>query len=292
MHTESLWVGICAALASGLAFAALQILFKRAHASHKKPPHPLALPSWLGFLWPVWMAIGLATTQTGALTYTLTPAALVFPAAWALCTVTTTTGLVWLLRRFSLSEVAGYKKALITLGALAADVSLFHTYFPLTTLAAIGLLLGGALGLSNQRGRYPTRHEWAIIGLWCAVLTVQIALYKHGQTLQPSVMAHTVVAQTMATGAYACLWAWPAVRQQAWPSLTVIIPIWGCVLAGNVLEGFAYAGLPLALVLVVTMVPAACMAAHDLYRGDLPHHKGTWAALAALLAGFVVLMVG
>jgi hypothetical protein len=289
MYTESLVVGITAALASGLAFAGLQILFKREQARRLTSPHPLVLPSWLGFLCPIWLAIMLANHQTHNLTLNLAPQALVFPALWAICTVTTTTGLVWLLRHFSLSEVAGYKKALITLGALVADVSLFHTHFPLTTLAAIGLLLGGAVGLGNQRKRLPTKREWAIIVVWCSILTVQISLYKQGQNLQPSIMAHTVLAQTMATFGYALLWALPAVRQQTWPKLTTIIPLWGCALAGNILEGFAYAGLPLALVLVVTMLPAACMATYDLYRGDLPKQKGTWAALSALVAGFVLL---
>ena len=285
--------GLLAALASGVAFALYQITIKRLHGA-VGTLHPLAIPAWLGLLAPFWLAVFMATQGEGA--YVLTPEALRWPLAWAACSMLSTTGLVWLLRSFSLSEVAGYKKALITLGALGMDIALFGLHFPLFTLLAIALLLGGALGLSSARNRIPSKAEWLVIALWCAVLVVQITLYKYGQRLQPSVLAHTVLAQLFVTVGYALLWLLPAIRRQATggmvPPLRLIAALWACMLAGTLLEGFAYAGLPLALVLVVTMLPAALMAAHDLWRGDLPRTPKAWLALGALAAGFMALMLG
>jgi hypothetical protein len=294
--SPSFTLGLFAALASGVAFALYQITIKRAHGAAAKPLHALAIPSWLGLLFPLWGVAFLSTQAHGVLAFNLTLEALRWPMGWAACTILTTTGLVWLLRTFSLSEVAGYKKALITLGAAATDVLVFGTHFPTLTLLAIGLLLGGALGLSGARNRLPTRTEWLIIGLWCAVLVLQISLYKYGQQQQllggGSIMAHTVLAQMFATGGYAALWLLPTIRAQPLPRPALILSLWACVLAGTVLEGFAYAGLPLALVLVVTMLPAALMAAHDLWRGDLPRSPKVWASLGVLVAGFLVLIVG
>ncbi|MCA3244255.1 MAG: hypothetical protein INF43_02985 [Alphaproteobacteria bacterium] len=286
-------LGVLAALGSGVAFALYQMVVKQLHVLQPAAPGlagMLAIPRWLGLLFPVWLAALLACWQTGALEFNLTPHALRWPLAWAACTVATTTGLVWLLKSFSLAEVAGYKKALITLGALLADVALFGFHFPLFTLLAIALLLGGAVGLSQARNRLPSVTEWAVIGVWCAVLVLQITLYKYGQQQQPQVLAHTLLAQTFATAFYAGLWAWAPVRQQPLPPRPWVLALWAAFLAGTVLEGFAYAGLPLALVLVVTMLPAALLAAHDLWRGDLPRQPRTWLALASLALGFLLLV--
>lgn len=288
-------VGVLAALGSGVAFACYQMVMKQLHVVQPNPvgfAGALAIPRWLGLLFPLWLAALVGCWQTEVLTFDMSWQALRWPLAWAGCTVLTTTGLVWLLRRFSLAEVAGYKKALITLGALAADMLLFGLHFPMLTLLAIALLLGGALGLSNARNQLPKPLEWAVIGFWCAVLVLQITLYKYGQQQQPHLLAHTVVAQTFATGLYALLWLWPAVRRQPPLPQRWVMALWAAFLAGTVLEGFAYAGLPLALVLVVTMLPAALLAGHDLWRGDLPRRLGTWVALSLLALGFGLLVAG
>lgn len=291
-------LGITAATLSGIAFALYQIMIKRLQrempaeqAERAGTFDAFAIPRLLGFLLPFWLALGLAAWQTEWLSFNITAEALRWPLAWAVCTVLSTTVLVWLLGRFSLAEVAGYKKALITLGAVLVDIWLFGLGFPLLTLAAIALLLSGALGLSKARNRLPTRLEWGVIGVWCTVLVVQISLYKYGLQQQPQVLAHTVIAQTFAASLYALLWLVPHIKNLKLPPLRLIVPLWLAVLAGTMLEGFAYAGLPLALVLVVTMLPAALMAGHDLWRGDLPTSGRTWVALAALAAGFFVLVL-
>jgi len=282
-----------AALASGIAFAAYQMAMKHLQAVQPTPPGLagfLAIPRLLGLLWPIWLAAWLGCWHSGVLAFNLQPYALMWPLAWAACTVATTTGLVWLLGRFSLAEVAGYKKAFITLGAMGADMLLFGLHFPLFTLLAMVCLLAGAMGLSQARQRWPQPLEWGVIACWCGVLVLQISLYKYGQQQQPTVLAHTVVAQTLATGFYALLWLLPAVRTLAPPPLRGVVVLWAAFLAGTLLEGFAYAGLPLALVLVITMLPAALLAGHDLWRGDLPQRPRTWVALALLAAGFGVVV--
>lgn len=278
---------ILAALTSGLAFTGLQIIFKR----HSKPgASPFAIPAYMGLLAPTWLVL-LLTTNTTLLDFNLTPAALIFPAMWAVCTVTTTTLLVWLLSRFSLTEVAGYKKALITFGALLADIYLFSVNFHIYKVAAIGFLLFGALTLSQTRHRIPTPSQALILLAWCSLLTLQITLYKTGQLHQPQVLANTILCQLMSTSLYALLWLLPSVRRQTPLPTPALLGILACAFIGVSLEGFAYFALPLAVVMLVTILPATLFAAHDLYRGDLRPTPLTLRALLALAGGFTLLFL-
>lgn len=279
---------LLAALTSGLAFTVLQITFKR-HVSNTLTP--LALPAFLTFLCPIWATLFILSHSHHLLFFNLSPNALIFPIFWATCTVTTTTLLVWLLSQFSLTEVAGYKKALITLGAISSDLLVFATNFPLLKLVAIGLILAAALTLGHTRQRLPTLKEWAILLIWCTLLTIQITLYKQGLSKQPEVLSHTILAQFFATALYGLFWLSPAVAHQYFPKITVIYTILTCAFIGVLLEGFAYAGLPLAVVMVVTILPATLFAAHDLYSGTLIKSPKTFSALAMLALGFIFLLI-
>lgn len=279
---------LLAALASGTAFALMQVVLKQHTAQHS---HPFLLPSLIGLLAPVWAALFIITQATGALTYNLNPGALLYPALWAVCTVTTTTILVWLLKSFSLSELAGYKKGLITIGALAADMAVFHQKFPLAKLAAIALLLAGALGLSHTRSRFPRWQEGLVLLFWCGLMTLQITFYKEGQQLQPDVLSNTILAQFMSALLYGLFNLAPGMRHSPRPPFRLVLPLLACALAGTLLEGFAYAGLPLAAVMVLTILPATLFAAHDLWRGDLPRAPRSYAALLALALGFLLLIL-
>lgn len=281
-------IPLLAALSSGLAFTALQVLFKR-HTSPKLTP--LALPALLGLMAPLWATLLATTHSHHLLTYTLTPQALLYPALWAFTTVATTTTLVWLLARLSLTEVAGYRKALITLGALTSDVLVFATNFPALKLAAIALLLTGAIMLGKTRHRLPTRAEALVLIAWCSALTLQITCYKKGVLAQPEVLSHTILAQLFAATLYALLWLLPSVRKAPLPGLPLILAMLACAFMGDALEGFAYKNLPLAAVMLLTILPATLFAAHDLWRRDLPLTRKSLAALAALLTGFTLLML-
>lgn len=279
---------IMAALASGLAFTGLQIVLKR---YARADISPLATPAYMALLAPVWGALFFATRESGLVEFNFSPTALAFPFGWALCTVTTTCLLVWLLSQFSLTEVTGYKKALITLGALLSDIFIFNTSFNMLKLAAIGLLLYGALSLSRTRNRMPTTNEFFILVLWCTLITLQIILYRMGQLRQPEVLSLTILAQLMSTVLYAFFWLMPSVYQG--PKL----PLWGilgillCAFTGTALEGFAYASLPLAVVMLLTILPATIFAAHDLYRKDLTLTRTSALAMAALAAGIMMLLI-
>lgn len=277
---------LVAAVGSGFCFAGMQVIF-RLEAGRMGV---LGLPMLLAMLLPIWVALLGGLVQVGAVIVNWDWAALRWPLGWAVCTVTTTTGLVWLLGRFSLSEVTGYKKALLTLGAAGVDVVVFGTPIGPTVWLAMALLLGAALGLSHARSRMPTLREWGVIGCWCVVLVVQISLYKQGQKLQPSVLAHTLVAQCLAAGLYALLWLLPSVRRQVPPAGWVVAVLLGLALVGTLLEGFGYAGLPLSVVLLATLLPAALMSAYDLHSGGLPWTWRVGVSLAALLGGFGLLL--
>ena len=278
---------LIAAITSGLCFTALGILIKRNGAAHASP---FILPSWLALLFPVWAATFVITHASGSLTFTLTPQALVWPLLWAACTVTTTTILVWLLQSLSLTEVAGYKKALLTLMASGADIFLFHTTFPIATVTALACILVGSLLLSRARNSVPNLKQAIALVVWCLVITLQISAYKYGQTFQPSVLSFTVLAQGMSTLLYSLLWLMPTVQKTPL-KLTKVWPLLAVAFTGVAIEGFAYAALPLAVVILITMSGAALFAVYDLATRDLSLTKRTTLALAALALGFMLLFV-
>jgi hypothetical protein len=274
-------------LLSGVAFATMQILFKRNQGATDLP---FLLPSWFAFLFPLWLVAFVVGRASGTVPFELGQDALKWPLMWAFCTVSTTTVLAYFLARFSLSEVLGYKKALLTLGALLADVLIFKTAIALPTLGAIGLILAAATLLSRVRAQLPSARQVVILCAWCVLLTAQISFYKQGQGYQPYVLSYTIVAQLMATGLYSLLWLLPVVRRQQL-GLWRVAPVLGCVLVAVLLEGYGYANLPLAVVMLLTMVPATLFAVHDLWHGDLPRSGRTWLALGMLAAGFALLIL-
>lgn len=279
---------LLAAIASGLCFTALSILLKRNTVAGSSP---FILPSWLALLFPVWCLAFIVTDSTTTLTFNLASSALIWPVLWAVCTVTTTTLLVWLLQSLSLTEVAGYKKALLTILASGADIFIFHTAFPIATIAAIFFILLGSLGLGSARHQFPNLKQAAAIVGWCFILTLQVTAYKEGQLHQPATLSHTIIAQSCSTFFYSLLWLIPAVNRMGLPKLKAAAPILLVALTGVLLEGFAYAGLPLAVVIIVTMSGAALFAVHDLWHGDLPRTRRSYLALAAIALGFLLLIL-
>ena len=277
-----------AAILSGLCFTLLGILLKR---NTTEGSSPFILPSWLALLFPVWCAAFIITHATDTLSFNFHPKALLWPLLWATCTVTTTTLLVWLLQSLSLTEVAGYKKALLTILASGADIFIFQTAFPIATIAAIALILLGSFGLGQARHKLPSPMQAAAIIGWCLILTLQVSAYKQGQLYQPSIMSHTILAQGTSTFLYSLLWLLPAVSRNPLPRIRAAGPILLVAFIGVILEGFAYAGLPLAVIIIITMSGAALFAVHDLYRGDLPRTRITYAALAAIALGFLLLIL-
>lgn len=278
---------LLSAIISGLCFTLLGILLKRNTTAGASP---FILPSWLALLFPVWVSAFIISHATGSLHFNLTPSALLWPLLWAACTVTTTTLLVWLLQSFSLTEVAGYKKALLTVMASGADIFLFHTVFPYATVAALACILCGSLLLGHARNSLPNvKQTVALIG-WCAIITAQVSAYKYGQTLQTDVLAFTILAQGSSTFLYTLLWLLPSVQNTPF-KLTKALPLLAVAFTGVAIEGFAYQALPLAVVILITMSGAALFAVYDLATRDLPLTRRTALALAAIAAGFMLLFI-
>lgn len=287
MHAQLL--PILAALTSGTVFALMQLIMKR-HTTQET--HPLFMPAYFGILAPVWLIGGLASGAAGALSFNLTFSGLLYPVLWAVVTVASTCTLVWLFKTYSLTELTGYRKALITLGALIMDVTVFHLIFPLPEIAAITALLIGALMLSKSRSRLPSPAEFGILIVWCSIMTAQITFYKEGQTHQTSVLANTILMQFLSSTMYACFWLLPSLRNSVKHiPLSHLAMLLGTNLVGTLLEGFAYNGLPLAVLMVLTILPSTLFAAHDLWHGHLPRHPRSYTALAILAFGLILLML-
>lgn len=279
---------ILAALTSGTLFALMQLVMKR-HTS--ATTHPLFMPAYFGFMTPIWLCGGLISGSLGLLSFNLTLQGLFYPLLWATVTVTSTCTLVWLFKNFSLTELVGYRKALITLGAMLMDVAIFSLHFPLPELAAIALILTGALLLSHSRSRLPTLAEFGILVLWCSIMTAQITFYKEAQHHQPSVLANAIVSQFLSSSLYLAFWLLPSLRNSVKHiPLSHLAVLLGTNLCGTLLEGFAYQGLPLAVLIVLTILPSTLFAAHDLWRGHLPRHSRSYAALGLLAAGLILLI--
>ncbi len=278
---------LISAIVSGLCFTLLGILLKRNTTAGASP---FILPSWLALLFPVWVSAFIVSHATGNLHFNLAPSALLWPLLWAACTVTTTTLLVWLLQSLSLTEVAGYKKALLTLLASGADIFLFQTVFPYATVGALACILIGSLLLGHARKSIPNLKQALALVVWCVIITAQVSAYKYGQTFQPEVLSFTILAQGSSTFLYTLLWLLPSVQNTPF-KLTQALPLLAVAFTGVVIEGFAYAALPLAVVILITMSGAALFAVYDLATRDLPLTKRTGFALAAIALGFMLLFV-
>jgi hypothetical protein len=281
-------LAILAALTSGCMFALQQLIMKR-HAASKSTP--LFVQAQFGMLAPIWVMALLLLHGSGKLTFNFEPQALMFTAAWGLVTVTSSTILIWLFRTFSLTELAGYRKALVTLGALIMDIVIFRHAFPAPEIFAISTLLAGALLLSHSRNRLPSLAEFAILVGWCGVMTAQITFYKEGLNHQPHILANTILMQATSSSLCALLWLLPQVRQAGALPVKPLLLMLACNLTGTVLEGFAYAGLPLAVLMVLTILPSTLFAAHDLWHGHLPRHPRAFLALGLLAMGFILLVI-
>lgn len=280
---------ILAALTSGTLFALMQLIMKR-HTT--ATTHPLFMPAYFGLMAPVWLVFMLVGHGTSLLTLNFTTTGLFYPSLWAVVTVTSTCTLVWLFKNFSLTELVGYRKALITLGAMLMDVLIFKQVFPAPELVAIAFLLTGALLLSHSRSRLPTLAEFGILSVWCAIMTAQITFYKEAQHNQPSVLANAAISQFLSSSLYATFWFLPSLRNgiKHIPRSHLLVLL-GTNFAGTLLEGFAYQGLPLAVLIVLTILPSTLFAAHDLWRGHLPRHPRSFAALGLLAIGLLLLIL-
>lgn len=281
-------IPILAALISGTCFALMQVAMKRLTTPNA---HPFALLHLMGYLFPLWAGLFIFTHASGLLTYTLTPQALVFPVGWAIMATTTSTIMLFLFRKFSLTEMMGYRKALVTLGALGIDILLFAQHFPPLKLASIGFLLAGAVALSHSCKRLPTLRESGILLIWCSLFVVQITLYKEGLQHQPDILANAILAQMSSTLIYAVM----GVATPASSPASGLNPWWAFAMvalafAGTAIEGFAYGGLPLAVVMLLTILPGTLFAAHDLWHGHIARSPRAFAALAALATGFALLI--
>lgn len=288
---------LLAGFASALAYTLMQIVFKRASPNASA----VALTAWLGLLLPVWaltLGIGLSSHL---LVLTLTPAYVGLTALWAILATATMALLIALIQRLSLTGLTAYRKAFITLIALAVDVlwlGLIPTPFK---LAAIALILWGSINLGRppskvlkfMRPRTPPLTQLLWVFGFSAVFTFQAYVYKWALALQPDLVSHVVFAKALMALASLALWTLPQVRAHPLPvgkrSLLGVVTLF---FIGSLLEGSALRTLAVSDLVVVSMVPAALLTLHDLWHRDLPATRATWLALAAIFGGFALLACG
>lgn len=287
---------LVAALTCTLAYTVMNILFKRHTGSGGGA---LQLTAWLGLLAPIWaLALGLGTA-THLLTLPESPAYWALSALWAVLLPATTLLMLHLLQTLSLSEVTSARKALVTLMALGVDVLLFHTTFPLPVLLAITVITGAALSLpapptvlksTASRPSLPVRLA-LLVGL-SLLFTLQLWAYKKALTFQPDLLSHIISVKLLAALACLPLFLLPAARpagSRGPRNLPLLLGVIAAYLVGSVSEGYALQGLPLTILIAATTATAALMAAHDLWRKDLPRTRETAALLALIFAGFALL---
>lgn len=282
---------IPAAILAVFAYTGMNVLFKR-HAGNGGSA--VALTAWLGLLTPFWGLILLLGAPHYLINLPANPAYWAFSALWAVLLPVTTLLMIHLFKTLSLIEVTAARKALTTLFALAADLLILHTAFTAPTLLAIGVITIAALALPASPATpnttpQPFAQRAALLTLLAALLTTQLLAYKEALHYQPDLASHIVIVKFMASIFCLPLFLTLPKTQRTKPPTLLILGTVGCYLLGSIAEGYALRGLPLTVLIAVTTATAALMAAHDLWHRDLPRTRTTYALLALIFGGFVIL---
>jgi hypothetical protein len=277
-----------AAMVCVLAYTGMGVLFKR-HASNGGGA--LELTAWLGVLAPLWLLLLGLGVPTQLLVLPHEPAYWMWTLVWAVLLPGTTLLMVQMLKTFSLSELTAGRKALVTLLAVGVDMALLHTPLRPSTLLAIGVITVAALSLPGapkvkRVKRLPLLDRAAMLAGLALLLTVQLFAYKKALGYQPDLASHIVVAKLIA--ALCCLPLGVFVKGKG-PGVWLALGVVGCYLVGSIAEGAALRGLPLSVLVATTTATAALMAAHDLWKKDLPSSPKTYGLLGVILAGFIML---
>jgi drug/metabolite transporter (DMT)-like permease len=280
---------LSAAVLCVLAYTAMNVLFKR-HTHNGGGA--VSLTAWLGLLAPLWLLVLALGTPTHLLVIPHESAYWLWSAVWAILLPGTTLLMVHLLKTLSLSELTAARKALVTLLAVGVDFFVLATPLRWTTLLAIGVITVAALSLPAPPvrklvQRLPLRERAAWLGLLALLFTLQLTAYKKALLYQPDLASHIVIVKALA--ALACLPLFAFERTGKAPPLRLALGVIGCYFLGSVSEGYALQGLPLSVLVAVTTATAALMAAHDLWKKDLPRSFKTYGLLGVILAGFVLL---
>lgn len=281
---------IPAAILAVLAYTGMNVLFKR-HAG--AGGNTVALTAWLGLLTPFWGLALFLGAPPHLLNLPANPAYWTLTALWAVLLPATTLLTLHLFKTLSLIEVTAARKALTTLFAIAVDALLLHTSFTMPTLFGVAIITIAALALptapSQSPHALPPPHAAALLALLAALLTLQLLAYKQALAYQPDLPSHIIIAKFLASLFCLPLFLLIPKNTHHRPTVPLILAVAACYLLGSVAEGFALRGLPLTVLIAVTTATAALMAAHDLWRKDLPRTPRTLALLAVIFAGFVIL---
>ncbi len=277
-------------VASALAYTAMQILFKRSAAYSG---NPVVLTAWWGLLLPIWLGVLVLGVQMHLFVVNWSTPYVLWAVTWAVLATGSLTLMIWLIQRLGLVEMTAYRKAFAVAIALSVDVLWLGVSFNPMTIAAMALILAGALMLSAQDG-WPSgadllRRLFAT-ALLAALLTVQLYVYKEALTYQTDVLAHVFVTKAMISILGLGLWVFPTVyrapRPASWGLIGAMVV---CFIIASITEGYALQGLPTTLVILTSIVAAACFTAYDAWNGDIAATRRSWLAVTAVLSGFAIL---
>lgn len=294
-------IAATAALGSVLAYTGMNILFRR----HAPGANALALAAWFGLLLPLWWGLLALGYPHNLFTLPAQPAYYLHTAIWAGCTVGTLVLLIHLLKTVPLTPLTAARKALVTLGTLAADTFLFGIHFTPVKIALCGIILAATLTLpqtvpqpspkarkSAPKSTQTTLQipQIALIILLSLLFTLQLSTYKLAMAYQPDLLSHIIFAKGLAAFFSLPLFLLPQVRKN--PITIKGLPVAamvGCFALGSILEAAAIRDLPLTYVLLISMLAPALFAVYDLATKSLPRTPKTAAILAVIFSAFYLL---
>jgi len=247
------------------------------------------------FALPIWISILLLMTLNST-DIVLTSSYFFYVTTWVgLCFLANFGGL-FLFKFQSLSENAEVGFGLTALMAMLSDFFFFDVYFNLTKIILISLCVSGGIILSHSRRHQkhleyhiPVHQKIFAILFLSVISTAMLITYKKGIQIQPHIFFHMALTHTLLFIVFGFL-GWKKLlshmsKNTFRKEFILAIICLGTIAA--ITSSYAIGALPLAFIVLFSLIRACTYAGYDLYTREIELNKMTAFALFIIITSMI-----